>query len=99
MKTTAYISDCCRKLLDENNVMGIIYEPDIFIINGFYKTVKPDKSNIHYCIRCYNFNVTEAVKKLIDKSYTMEEIDRKKHEMAYLFKSSVYNKKYTPNNL
>lgn len=92
MKVQAYLTSCCNQLKDEDNVYGVIQTPDLFDIYKSYTTVKPAKSNIHYCVDCYNTMVVEATQKLVRRKNNEENYQEKLREMSYVFKKSLFSR-------
>lgn len=92
MIITAYKVDCCGNIVDKENAYGVIHKPDMFDADNSFPTVDPDKSQTHYCVNCYTERVVEAAKYWGNRKTTTEERDKKRKELAYVFKKSLFSK-------
>lgn len=90
MKVIAYITNCCNKLKPEDEVFGVKSSPNIFDIELSISTVSPEKSNIHYCIECYNVRVIDCCKRTIHRKNNEEAYQEKLKELTYVFKKSLF---------
>lgn len=106
MKVTAYLTNCCNCLKDEDSVKGVIYTKDMFDNSNSFITVKPELSQIHYCVQCYTTHVTEAAKYWLYKEVEVKENghtyirkvkcstaenNSKLKELAFIFKKTLFN--------
>ena len=89
MKTTAYICDCCDNLNREDEVMGLINNPDLFDPLACYKSCVPEKSNIHFCLRMYAESVTDVASRKYNKGKHPEKYAEYVKELSYAFYHSV----------
>lgn len=93
MKITGYLVQCCNKILNEDEVYGIISESNMFYIWDSLKTVPPANSQVHFCNECYQQQVIKQADLLIYKAKNFEAWTNKTRELAYLFKKSCMENK------
>jgi hypothetical protein len=92
MKIDAYIVSCCNNMVEEDQALGIIGKINIFNEQEFI-SVTPDKSNIHYCMKCYRKYVLDQVRNEIPKRGTKEkeiEYQNLLNTLANKFKSRIF---------
>lgn len=62
MQVEAYQCDFCKSILIAEQITGITNQPDLFETNRSFPSVKPEKTNFHFCLDCYRANVELHVK-------------------------------------
>lgn len=66
MKVTAFKCDSCKRIMEPESVVSVVkILPSLFggdlLTKVYSSNLDPDKSNIHYCMDCYNLYVTKPV--------------------------------------
>lgn len=92
MLVTACLTNCCGKVKPLSEVFGIIHQPDLFDEENSFKSVAPEKTNIHFCVECYTHSVTDRISSLFSRKHNVQERDKKIKELAYLFKRFVHTR-------
>jgi hypothetical protein len=68
MKVIAYITECCNELKKSSDVVGLSNVQDLLDKYKSFPTISnPEKSDIHYCTRCYNKFVLATAGSLCDR--------------------------------
>lgn len=93
MKITGYLTQCCNRILNEDEIYGIIGVQNMFRVFDSLKTVPPDNSQIHFCNECYQNQVIKQADLLVYKKNNVDGWTKKVEELAYLFKKSCMENK------
>ena len=91
MKITGYLTQCCNKIKNEDEVFGIISQPNMFSKFDSLKTVPPDNAKVHFCNECYQEQVIKHADILVNKKYNFEAWTNKTKELAFIFKNGCMN--------
>lgn len=92
MKVQAYRCDFCGHIRPDEEITGVIPSEDMFEkIKSFPISMNNDKTNVHFCITCYNKIVIEKAR-IVDRKKNEREYRLKLEELSYLLKSTcVHN--------
>lgn len=67
MKVQAFFCECCEQIQPEEKVFGISIVQDLYNIDYSFKTIAPDKADIHYCMDCYTNKVSNPAHLLVNR--------------------------------
>ena len=93
MKITGFLVQCCNRILNEDEVYGIITNPNMFNVLESLKTVPANNSQVHFCNECYQQQVIKQADLIVYKKNNVEGWTNKVKELAYLFKKSCMENK------
>lgn len=93
MKITGYLTQCCGKIKNEDEVHGIISKPNMFNEISSLKHTKPEESQVHYCTECYTVRVTDVADNMHNKHKFFDRWKNAMEEYRYLFFLSCMNNK------
>lgn len=62
MQVRAYRCDNCGKIKIDDEITGIMPSQDMFdLMNSYPETKKLDRTNIHFCLSCYDIAVIKPI--------------------------------------
>lgn len=89
----------CGNIYEQSEIVGIIACEDLYDKLKSYPTVFTEsliqRTNVHYCVRCYNEKVINKI--IVDKGREPDKYEIDKLERAYLLRRQcVLNPKMKP---
>lgn len=92
-KVEAYRCDNCRRLVPDDEALGINPVEDMFDrLSSFPSMSWPERTDIHYCIGCYRDVVTVPASNLVNRKADEAGYKAKLRELFYGLRSqAVHN--------
>jgi len=99
MIVKACITNCCGLLKSMNEVYGIVHTPVLFNQDREkeFKTVDAEKTNIHYCVECYQIRVIQAAGATVKRKNNEDKYQLALKELAYHFKKMLFDRQQIEN--